>query len=88
MNDNEIVSDEGRNSDVGEVQAELLPSAEVRSLSSNNRVVKAHRLCEETVSVVQKNCGSKLCISRNSLTIKVFSYISFSNFELTRISFK
>jgi hypothetical protein len=88
MNDNEVVSDKGRNSDIGEVQAELLPSAKIGSLSSNDRVVKAHRLGKETVSVVQKDSSGKLSISGNSLTIKVLSYISFSNFELTRISFK
>jgi hypothetical protein len=88
MNDNEVVSDKGRNSDVGEVQAELLPSAEVATSNRVNAVIKAHRFSKETVSVVQKYSSGKLGISGNSLTIKVLSYISFSNFELTRISFK
>jgi hypothetical protein len=88
MNDNKVVSDKGRNSDVGEVQAELLPSAEVATSNRVNAVIKAHRFSKETVSVVQKYSSGKLSISGNSLTIKVLSYISFSNFELTRISFK
>jgi hypothetical protein len=44
MNNNKVISDKGRNSDVGEVQAELLPSAEVTTSNRINAVIKAHRL--------------------------------------------
>jgi hypothetical protein len=88
MNDNEVISDKGRNSDIGEVQAELLPSAEVATSNRVDAVIEVHRFSKETVSVVQKYSSGKLSVSGNSLTIKVLSYICFSNFELTRISFK
>jgi hypothetical protein len=85
MNDYEVVSNKGRNSDVSKVKAELLPIAKVSSVTASNHV---HRLGHPTVGVVKKYSSGKLSISRNSLTIKVLSYISLSNLKLTAISFK
>jgi hypothetical protein len=84
MYDNEVVSDKGRNSDVSKVKAELLPVAEVGSLSSN---AHAHGLGHPSVSVVKKYSSGKLSVSRNSLTVEILSYIRLSNLKLTAVGF-
>jgi hypothetical protein len=85
MDDNKIVSDKGRNSDVSKVKTELLPVTKVRSVATSNHV---HRLGHPSVSVVKKYSSGKLSVSRNSLTVEILSYISLSNLKLTAVGFK
>jgi hypothetical protein len=86
MNDNEVVSDKGRNSDVSKVKAELLPSAKVAAVA--NADLRVEGLGHPTVGVVKKNSSGKSSVARHLLTFKVFSDISLSNLKLTAISLK
>jgi hypothetical protein len=84
MNDNEVVSDKGRNCNVCKVQAETLPSAEIAHACSTDLAVKG--FSDPSVCVVKKNCSSKSSLARHLFAFKVLRYISLSNFELARIS--
>lgn len=83
VDDDEVIGDEGRDGEVGEVQAEFLPIAEVRALGSDS----VHGLSDPFVGVVQKDGGGELGVSRHGLAIEVFCDIRFSQTELGAICF-
>lgn len=83
VDDDEIVGDEGRDGEVGEVQAEFLPIAEVGTLGSDS----VHGLSDPFVGVVQKDGGGELGVSGHGLAIEVFCDIRFGQTELGAICF-